>query len=143
MKRTITILASMLFLSACTMMAFAQMKEGLWEIKTTTEMKGMSIQIPPTTTRTCMSKSDMVPKPPAQGKGQEQECKIKEQKITGDTVSYVMVCSGAGGMSTEISGEMTYKGDSMEGKSTMNVKGPAAMEMTMKMTGKFIGPCTK
>jgi hypothetical protein len=124
-------------------MTFAEIKEGLWEIKTTVEMKGMSIQVPPTTTRTCINKNDMVPKPAAQSKGQEQECKVKEQKVTGDTVTYAMECTGKGGMSTEISGEMTYTGDSMAGKSTMKVKGPASMEMSTSMTGKYLGPCTK
>ena len=143
MKRTITIVVSMLFLTACVTMAFAEIKEGLWELKTTVEMKGMSVQVPATTTRTCINKNEMVPKPPAQGRGQEQECKMKEQKITGDTVSYVMECTGKGGMSTEISGEMTYKGDSMEGKSTMKVKGPSSMEMSTQISGKYIGPCTK
>jgi hypothetical protein len=143
MKRIITTVLSILFLAACTTMTFAEIKEGLWEMKTTVEMKGMSIQVPPTTTRTCINKNDMVPKPPAQGKGQEQECKIKEQKVTGDTVSYAMECTGKGGMSTEISGEMTYTGDSMAGKSTMKVKGPASMEMSTQITGKYIGPCTK
>jgi hypothetical protein len=143
MKRTIATVLSILFSAACTTMTFAEIKEGLWEMKTTVEMKGMSIQVPPTTTRTCINKNDMVPKPPAQGKGQEQECKIKEQKVTGDTVSYAMECTGKGGMSTEISGEMTYTGDSMAGKSTMKVKGPASMEMSTQITGKYIGPCTK
>ncbi len=90
-----------------------------------------------------MGKDNMVPKPPSQRKGQEPECKIKNQKVTGNTVTYAMECTGQGGVSTEMTGEMTYTGDSMEGKSTMKMSGPQAMEMTSKMTGKYIGPCPK
>jgi hypothetical protein len=143
MKKTIAIVLSILLSSACATMALAEIKEGLWEIKTTMEMQGMPMQMPAMTSRTCISKNDMVPKPPDQGRGQSQECKVKEQKITGNTVTYAMECTGKGGMAAEISGEMTYTGDSMEGKYTMKVKSPSPMEMSSKMTGKYIGPCTK
>jgi hypothetical protein len=142
MKKDTAIFLVLLTSFACATMALAEMKEGLWEIKTTMEMQGMPVKMPPTTTRTCVSKNDMVPKPSAQ-RGQEQECKVKEQRITGDTVTYAMECTGKGGMTTEIAGEVTYKGDAMEGTSTMKVKGPASMEMSTKVSGKYIGPCTK
>ena len=142
MKKNMTIVLALLASFACATMAWAEMKEGLWEIKTTMEMPGMPVKMPATTTRTCVSKDDMVPKPSAP-KGQEQECKVKEQKITGDTITYAMECTGKGGMTTEISGVMTYKGDAMEGTSTMKVKGPTPMEMSTKVSGKYIGPCAK
>ncbi len=143
MKKTIATVIAVLFLSVCATMTLAEIKEGMWEIKTTMEMKGMPAQMPPTTTRTCISKNDMVPKPGPQGKGQEQECKIKDQKVTGDTVTYAMECTGKGGATTTISGSMTYKGDSMEGTTNMKISGPASMEMATKMSGKYIGACTK
>ena len=142
MKRSMTVVLVLLGSFACATMALAQMKEGLWEIKTTMEMPGMPAKIPATTTQTCISKNDLVPKPSAQ-RGQAQECKVKEQKITGDTITYAMECTGRGGMSTEIAGEVTYKGDTMEGSSKMKVKGPTPMEMSTKVSGKYIGPCTK
>ncbi len=142
MKKNMVIVLALLASFACATMALAEMKEGFWDIKTTMEMPGMPIKMPATTTRTCIRKDDMIPKPSAQ-KGQEQECKVKEQKITGDTITYAMECTGKGGMTTEIAGEMTYKGDAMEGTSTMKVKGPTPMEMSTKVSGKYIGPCTK
>ena len=142
MKKNMAIVLVLFTLFFCATMALAEMKEGLWEMKTTMEMPGMPMKMPATTTQTCISKNAMVPKPSAQ-KGQEQECKVKEQKITGDTVTYAMECTGKGGMSTEITGEMTYKGDAMEGISKMTVKGPTPMEMSTKVSGKYIGPCTK
>jgi hypothetical protein len=142
MKKNINIVLVLLALFACVTMALAEMKEGLWEIKATMEMPGMPMKIPATTTQTCITKNDMVPKPSAQ-KGKDQDCKIKEQKITGDTVTYSMECTEKGSMTMEITGETTYKGDTMQGTSKMTVKGPTPMEMSTKVSGKYIGPCTK
>jgi hypothetical protein len=74
---------------------------------------------------------DMVPKPAAQEKG--QECKMKDQKVVGDTVTYSM----------EIAGKMTYKGDVFDGSTDTTVKtNGQTMQMSSKMTGKYVGPCT-
>jgi hypothetical protein len=143
MKKNMAIVLSIIVSFAFTTVAFAEIKEGLWEIKTSVEMKGMSMKMPATTARTCISKNDMVPKPPARERGQEQDCKVKEQKISGDTVTYALECTDKGGMTMEISGKMTYTGDAMEGDSTMIMKGSMPMEMSTKMSGKYIGPCTK
>ena len=142
MKKNIAVALTVATLLICVTLATAEIKEGLWEIQTSMEMPGMPVKIPPTTTRTCMSRNDAVPKPSAP-KGQEQECKIKDQNISGNTVTYSMECKGKDGSTTEISGKMTYSGDAMEGTSTMKMSGPVAMEMSSKMTGKYVGPCTK
>ena len=142
MKKNIAMVLVIFASLAFSTIAVAEMKEGLWEIKTEMDMPGMPAKIPPTTMQTCISKDDLVPKPAAP-KGQEQECRIKEQNISGDTVTYSMECKGQGGMTMEITGKMTYAGDTMEGTSTMNMSGPMSMEMTTKMTGKYMGPCTK
>ena len=122
--------------------ASAEMKEGLWTITTQAEMKGMPMQIPPTTMKQCITKKDMVPKPEKQEKG--QECKMKDQKVTGDTVTYTMECKTAEGSMTS-SGKMTYKGDSFDGttNTTMKTKGQPDMLVNSKMTGKYVGPCPK
>ncbi|MCX5808435.1 MAG: DUF3617 family protein [Proteobacteria bacterium] len=121
----------------------AEMKEGFWEITTKTEMKGMPVQIPPTTMKQCITKKDVVPKPEKQEKG--QECKIKDQKISGDTVTYAMECKDKGGNIIEISGKMIYKGDIFDGttNTTMKTKEQGTMQMTSKMSGKYVGPCPK
>lgn len=142
MKKTIVMALVVVTSLACATIALAEMKEGLWEIKTSMDMQGMPVKIPPTTMQTCISKNDLVPKPAAP-KGQEPECKIKEQNMAGDTVTYAMECTGQGGMTMEISGKMTYTGDTMEGASTMKLGGPSPMEMTSKITGKYVGPCKK
>jgi len=54
-----------------------------------------------------------------------------------------MECTGKSGATTAISGSMTYKGDSMKGASSIKINGSVAMEMSIKMTGKYIRPCSK
>lgn len=122
--------------------ASAEMKEGLWEITTKAEMKGMPMQMPATTMKQCITKKDMAPKPEKQEKG--QDCKMKDQKVTGDTVTYTMECKSAEGTMTS-SSKITYKGDSFDGttNTTIKAKGQPDMLMNSKMTGKYTGPCPK
>ena len=143
MKTTLSIILAVIASFVCATMASAEIKEGLWEMTTTMEMKGMPAQMPATTVRSCIRKDDMVPKPAAQQKG--QECKVKEQKITGDTVTYSMECTTNDGTVSEIAGKTSYKGDVMDGSIniTVKIKGQGTMEMSGKTTGKYIGPCTK
>jgi hypothetical protein len=140
-RKMIAVLVLVSFL-ACAALAQAEVKEGLWEMKTTIEMPGMPMKIPPTTTQTCISKDDMVPKPQAQ-RGQQQDCKMTEQKLVGNTVTYAMKCTDKKGMTAEMSGKMVYSGDTMEGSYTIKTSGASAMEMSAKMTGKYIGKCAK
>src|SRR5512133_3283539 len=86
------------------------------------EMKGMPNQMAPMTMKQCMTKKDMVPKP--QNTSQSgQECKMKDQKISGDTVTYGMECKGADGSLMQTSGKMSYKGNTFDGSSTTSIQG--------------------
>lgn len=64
---------------------------------------------------------------------------------SGDTVTYNMKCSMKDGTTIEMKGKSTYKGDTFEGntETTMTAKGQPAMQMSGKMSGKYIGPCVK
>ncbi len=64
--------------------AWAQFKDGLWEMTTQVEMKGMSQALPPTTFRQCITRSEPVPR----NQDKNYECKTTAQKISGNTVSY-------------------------------------------------------
>ncbi len=123
--------------------ASAQWKEGLWEITTKVEMPGMPKDMPATTVRQCITRKDMTPMPTS--RSGDTECKRKDQKISGDTVTYAMECSSKDGSTVESAGSMTFKGDAFTGSSvtTMKAKGQQPMKMTGKMTGKYLGPCTK
>jgi hypothetical protein len=139
MKKTFMlfiILLSMLLATG----AFAQLKDGLWEMTTQVEMKGMPQAMPATTFRQCITKSDPVPK----NQDKNFECKTTAQSISGGTVSYSVECKGKEGV-MRTTGKTTFSGSSMEGTSTTNfkVKGQPEMQMTNKMKGKYIGPCPK
>ena len=135
------VLISMIWITG----AYAQMKDGLWEITTQMEVKGMQGMpgnMPARTMRQCITKKDPVPQPEKKERG--QECKMTDQRISNNTVTYAMECKGKGSV-VLISGEMTYKGNIFDGSSTTNYKGKGHPEMQMmnKMSGKYIGPCPK
>jgi hypothetical protein len=122
--------------------ASAEMKEGLWQITTKAEIKGMPMQMPATTMKQCMTKKDMTPKAEKQPKG--QECVTKDQKVSGDTVTYSMECKNTESTTVQ-NGKMTYKGDSFDGTTDTKIKtkGQPDMNMTSIMSGKYLGPCPK
>ena len=120
--------------------ASAEMREGLWEITTKAEMKGMPNQMPAMTMKQCMTKKDMTPKP----MNKDQNCTMKDQKVVGDTLTYAMECKDKDGTVTQTTGKMTYKGDSFDGSNNVTMKNKqGTMQMSSKMTGRYLGPCTK
>lgn len=124
----------------CVSSALAEIKDGLWEITTKAEIKGMPHQMPPTTMRHCFAKNNPVPK----SGDKSMECKTTNQKVSGDTVTYATECTNKNSVVTT-SGTMTYKGTNFTGTSTTSIKskGQKEMQMNNKMSGKYIGPCTK
>ncbi len=120
--------------------ALAELKEGLWEITTQVEMKGVPHSIPPATVRQCITKSNPVP----QNKDKNIDCKTVNVKTSGDTVSYTVECKGSG-QEVQTSGTTTYTDKSMNGTSTTSVKmkGQPDIKMTSKIKGKYLGPCPK
>jgi len=117
------------------------MKDGLWEITTKMEMKGMPANIPPSVTKQCLTKKDSVP---GQSKEKNPNCKITEQKVSGNTVTWAMVCKENDG-TVESKGSITYKGDTFDGTTTTLIKDKThkAQQVSTKMTGKRLGPCDK
>lgn len=130
----LVVLSSVLWASG----AWAEFKEGLWEITTQVEMKGMP-PMPPTTIRQCITKKDPVP----QTQDKNHECKIIDQKIKGDTISYTVECTGSEG-TMRITGTSTYTGNAMTGTATTVFKMEGhEMQMESKTTGKYMGDCSK
>jgi hypothetical protein len=120
--------------------AFAELEEGLWEVTTQVEVRGMPQSIPPNTVRQCITKSNPVP----QDKDKDYDCKTISQKISGNTVSYNMECKGKEGV-MQTSGTTTYTDNFMNGASTTNfkMKGRPEMQMANKIKGKYLGSCPK
>jgi hypothetical protein len=139
MHKNLMILAFIVSL-VCATSALAEIKDGLWEITSKAEIKGMPGQMPPSMVRHCLTKSDPVPK----AMDKRMECKMKDQSINGDTVTYTMECKGKDSV-VLTSGTMTYKGNTFAGASTTNIKSKSQpqMQMSNKISGKYIGPCNK
>ncbi len=134
-------IAVVLLFILCAAGAWAQqLKDGLWEITTQVEIKGMKHQIPPTTFRQCMTKSDPVPK----NQDKNFECKTTSQKVSGNTISYAVDCKGKQGVMTS-TGQSTYTGSTMDGSSntSFKMKGQPEMQMASRMKGKYLGACPK
>jgi len=108
-------------------------KEGKWSITSQSEIKGMAMQIPPVTFEQCMSKKEIVP----MEQNNEENCKILEQKTSGDTVTWRYECKHSKGK-----GSITYHEKSFSG--TMHIETDAEsgnMSMTTTMSGTYLGPC--
>ncbi len=118
--------------------AAPNLKDGMWEITGKMEMPGMPMAIPPTTHTQCLSSKDAVPQKPEKN----QDCKMTSLKTEGDSVAWAMQCR-SGETVLDSAGKVTYRGDSMNGTLTMNVKESAqgAMQITYRMSGRRVGEC--
>jgi hypothetical protein len=128
------------FFICLTMVSFANaqdgpnLKNGLWEITSKTRIPGMPMT--PATHTQCLTSQDYLPKDMLQVRS---ACKIVDQKVSGNTVSWTVKCHGGGDTGTG-KGEVTYSGESFKGAFVLNVHG---METISQMTGKYVGPCEK
>ena len=78
----------------------------------------------------------------------KQSCKVQDSKTSGSTLTYTTVCTSPDGRQLTTSGEVTFTSqESYHGvvrmKSTGRAANPALGGMTITMTGKRIGDCTK
>ncbi|HYA31153.1 MAG TPA: DUF3617 family protein [Thermodesulfovibrionales bacterium] len=114
------------------------MQEGMWEMTMKTEMPGMPMEMPPMKFNQCLTKKDMVP----QKKEKNEDCKMVNTKIDGNTVTWVMQCRLKDG-TMDSTGKITYKGNGFDGdiKAIMNTKDTDKMEIIQHMTGRRIGDC--
>lgn len=129
------------FLSVICAFAGVDMHEGMWEITTKMEMPGMQMQMPARKHTQCLTKKNMLKTMVPKEQEQEQECKVKDQKISGNTVSWTMECGGKNAI--EITGKTTYQGDTLEGTIIMISNDPdeGKMKIITHISGKRIGEC--
>ncbi len=134
-KINLLIIATLILLPvACS--SAPNMKEGMWEITTSMNMGGMSM--PAVTTKQCLTKKDMVPQQKTEG----QTCSMSKKKVTGDTVSWTLVCTQDDGSKSESQGQITYQGTTMSGSVTAKISGgPMAMTFTSNFKGHWLGAC--
>jgi hypothetical protein len=115
------------------------MKEGMWEHTMEVKMEGMpGAPVMPFTTTKCMTKKDLVP----QSSQNKQNCKILEQKVTGNKVIWKARCTEKNSV-IESEGDITYNGTTYSGsqKTKITEKGGQVMTSTTKMKGRRIGDC--
>lgn len=144
MKRVVFVVIAVL--AAFALMPFnsysagPNMKDGQWEITTQMDMKGMPAHMArPITYTHCMTRDNAVP---AQ-REKNRDCVMKDQKVSGNTVSWQMVCKDKNGGVMESTGKITYRGDKFDGtmKATMTSKERGDMVVNYKMSGRRLGAC--
>ena len=130
-----------LFLWGTSALAGVSLHEGLWEITTQMEMQGMPMKVPARKHTQCLTKENMLKTMVPKEQARDEECKIIDQKISGDTLTWVMKCSGEDAM--EVTGKTTYRGDTFEGTITMISNDPeeGQMKMINHISGKRKGEC--
>ncbi|MBW2607032.1 MAG: DUF3617 family protein [Deltaproteobacteria bacterium] len=136
MCKKFCLILGMLFVFVSVSFAGSLLKEGLWEITSKMEIPGMPVPMPPITFKQCMTNQNPVPNQSQSG----QECRMKNIKTKGNTVSWDMVCDSQQG-EMKSSGKITYKGDRFNGVVLTDIPGQGQMKMTM--TGRRIGKCKK
>jgi hypothetical protein len=109
-------------------------QDGLWEITMLTEMPGMPAgMIPPMKHASCLTKKDAVPQK------KESGCTMSQNKMSGNTVTWTVVCDKE---KTVSEGKVTYAGTKFAGViHTTTNDGKEKIQMKNKISGKRIGPC--
>ena len=132
-------------LACCPVAASAQalnMKEGLWEITTKTEMTGMPGGMKPLIVKQCITKKDLEePRRTTPGADpKDQRCQVTDYKTQGNTATWNVACKGEGAMT--VSGSVTYSGTYYTGVSKMKMKhGGQDHAMTIHYSGRHLGEC--
>jgi len=135
-RTTVFLFLLVSFVLTSPVFAELNLQDGNWEITTNVEMKGMP-PMPPTKFTQCITRNDAVPKKPEKN----QECKITNTKISGDTVTWSMQCKTKE-VTIDSSGQITYKKDKFDGIVNMNMNSKSGkMQMIQHMSGKRIGDC--
>jgi hypothetical protein len=137
-RRISLILVSVIVAVWCgTAFAGPDMTKGKWEITSKVEMEGLPMPMRSVKTTICMDPKEKVP----QNTSKDQECKMISKKIEGNTVTWVMKCTGKYGTTTN-KGKIIYKGDSFAGKMVMEMPDrEGTRTMTQVMSGRRIGDC--
>ena len=112
------------------------MTPGMWETTTTTTNSFTGTQTQ--TVRECLTEKEFDPKKMAR---QAEGCRITEQTLSGNTLTFTMICNLQGGEGA-MTGRYTSQGDS--GSGTMKMKmsfGGQTMTSESTFEGRRVGPC--
>ena len=136
-RRTVVLFAVILLCAGTTAhSAGVDMKEGNWEISSETTMTMGAMSMPPMGSKAtkCLTREDPVP-----STERDKDCKIVNQKVTGNKVTWRMECKKGEG-----EGEISYHSTTYDGAIKMKmVEDGQTMTMNTKLAGKYLGPCPK
>lgn len=135
--KAISILTVFLALFVQNVSAGIDMKDGMWEITSKMEMPEMSMQMPAVKFTQCLTSNNNVPQDKKQDTERNLDCKTKNTTIKGNTVTWEVHCISEG-KPVKSFGRITYKGETFEGETKMEMDG---MNMTQKMSGRRLGNC--
>jgi hypothetical protein len=141
-SRRVLSLLSLIVVTTPALAAPPAFKEGEWGTRYRMEVVGAPFPMPPITVRktACLTRSNFVPDNSQQG----QDCQVRDTKVTGNTVTWVMHCKTREG-AIEGHGKITYKGDRYDGvmETRLISKDGSAMPMTYRYTmeGERLGAC--
>lgn len=139
-KRIITLAGSAMWLVPVIVMAAAQvdMQPGEWETTTVISSSSLPIQMPPSTTRRCVTKEDLVPP----SNNPSKDCKVVDKEIKKGAFHWKVECPDQGGGKMTMTGMIHYTGTTMTGKMDMQMNmGGNVMNMTYNLKGRRIGDC--
>jgi Protein of unknown function (DUF3617) len=115
------------------------MRAGRWEVTIQMEMPNMPVAMPAMKNVRCVTQQeiDSPNKGLPSGSKNPNDCKVSDYKVSGNTVTWAMACTGPTMTGT---GELRFTGDAYEGAMKMMME---QQQMTMKMSGKRLGDCTQ
>ncbi|HEY7446668.1 MAG TPA: DUF3617 family protein [Vicinamibacterales bacterium] len=130
-------------LGAFSWVVYAQspIRDGRWDVTMQMEMANLPTKIPPMKTTQCITKeqaADPTKSLPSGSADSKNDCKVSDYKVDGSKVSWKVACSKPQKMAG--SGEMTFTDETYDGALKMSME---FGEMTMKLSGKRTGECTK
>ncbi len=139
------VLALLLTLPVYAMPTFT---EGMWEMKGDLKFEGGGMKINgkvipmksmPIHYSKCLTKKDMVP----HEEGKNQSCKKVSEKMSGNSISWVIKCTEKNGVMIESTGSGTYSKTSFEGKMRSVITDAQGEKSTATavMKGHRTGPC--
>ncbi|OGR28597.1 MAG: hypothetical protein A2X83_01495 [Desulfuromonadales bacterium GWD2_54_10] len=133
MKKIAIVILSCLALPAISFAA-DNMREGYWELITTTEMPGMPMKIPPAKMKHCYTKEDV--KDQKRSISTDKNCTVTDLKQSGNKVTWKMKCTGQN--AGVFSGETVYKADAYDSTMKMQSQGQT---VNMKIKARRLGNC--
>lgn len=140
MIRTFTLLIALAVVALSSASAQTNpMRAGRWEVTMQMDMPNMPVQMPAMKNTRCVTQQEIDSPNRGLPTGPEKNpnnCKMSDYKVSGNTVTWTMACTGQPAATG--TGEMRFTGDAYEGLMKMTMD---QQQMSMKISGKRLGDC--